>query len=192
MRQRDESKIEAIYKATLQLVREKGLAGTTMCDISKAASLATGTLYIYFSNKEELIRELFRKCRRHSEEHYFAGLPEGAAFEERLQKVFENVVKYKTAYFEVSVFIEQSYHSPFGCLADLKKKDQVLLPLFALIQEGINEKKIRKIDEDLVVSFMFGIINEMVKKAYFTKAKLTRAAVSDLYRLFWNGIKEAA
>jgi AcrR family transcriptional regulator len=56
---RDEHKIEQIFQATLVLVKEKGLAGITMGEIARAAKIATGTLYIYFESKEQLINELF-------------------------------------------------------------------------------------------------------------------------------------
>ena len=55
MKPRDENKILDIYRATLELVKETGLAGITMGQIAKEAGLATGTVYIYFNNKEDLI-----------------------------------------------------------------------------------------------------------------------------------------
>ena len=58
MKPRDDKKVEQIYKATLLLVTEKGLAGITMSEIAKEAGLATGTLYIYFKNKDELVNAL--------------------------------------------------------------------------------------------------------------------------------------
>jgi hypothetical protein len=40
------------------------VAGVTMGEIAREAGMATGTLYIYFKNKEELINYLFFDCRR--------------------------------------------------------------------------------------------------------------------------------
>ena len=71
MKLRDDKKTEQIFGAALGLVKEKGLAGITMCEIAKEAGLATGTLYIYFKNKEELINILFAECRKASVENYF-------------------------------------------------------------------------------------------------------------------------
>lgn len=189
VRQKDESKIEGIYHATLSLIKERGLAGITMGDISKAASVATGTLYIYFKNKEELIKALFVECRQQSAEHYFEGLSTCTTFEERLQKVFSNIIHYKMRYFEVSAFLEQVYHSPFVCMTDLKKKQKALTPLLDLIQEGIETKKIRPAEVDLIMAYMFGIIHEMVRKTYFANKKLSKATVDKLYSMFWSGIK---
>ena len=189
MRCKDDSKVDAIYRATLTLVKERGLAGITMCDISKEASIATGTLYIYFKNKDELIKALFTECRTKSTSFYFDGVDGDSSFEHRMQKLFRNIISYKMKNFEVSAFLEQSYHSPYVDLTDLKKKQKALNPLFHLVKEGIETKKIRSTEVELVVSYLFGIINEMVKKAYFSNKKITEPVVKELYGMFWNGIK---
>jgi len=89
----------------------------------------------------------------------------------------------------VSAFLEQSYHSPFLCMADLKKKDKALTPLQDLIREGIDAKKLKPVDVDLLIPFMFGILNEMVKKSYFSNKKLTPEVIDQLFGMFWDGIK---
>ena len=59
MRVKDFSKIDIVFKATLRLIQTQGIAGITMSKIAKESTLATGTLYIYFKNKEKGIK-LFR------------------------------------------------------------------------------------------------------------------------------------
>jgi len=181
--------VQAIYKATLCLVKDRGLAGITMCDISKEASIATGTLYIYFKNKDELIRELFAECRKKSARYYFEGMEGQRSFEERMQKIFRNIVSFKVKHFEVSAFLEQSYHSPYVNITDLKKKQKALSPLFDLIKEGMEKKKIKNTEADLIVSYLFGVVNEMVKKAYFSDKKLNDTIINQVYAMFWDGIK---
>ena len=58
-RVKDESKIEAIYNATLALVLKSGFAELNMAAVAKEAGIATGTIYTYFKNKETLINQLF-------------------------------------------------------------------------------------------------------------------------------------
>jgi AcrR family transcriptional regulator len=189
VRSKDETKVEAIYKATLTLVKDRGLAGITMCDISKQASIATGTLYIYFKNKDELIRALFTECRKKSAHYYFEDVEEQSSFEKKMERLFRNIICYKIKNFEVSAFLEQSYHSPYVDVIDLKKKQKALNPLFDLIEEGIEDKKIRDTEVQLIVSYLFGIVNEMVKKAYFSNKKITDTVIQEVYGMFWNGIK---
>ncbi|HUQ97067.1 MAG TPA: hypothetical protein VM010_05340, partial [Chitinophagaceae bacterium] len=136
------------------------------------------------------IKALFQECRLLSARHYFDGLDETAPFETRLQQVFKNIIHYKMVSFEVSAFLEQSYHSPFVCITDLKKKQKALLPLFDLLHEGIETKKLKPVEPDLLVSYLFGIINEMIKKAYFANKKLSPETIDQLYCMYWDGIRQ--
>jgi TetR/AcrR family transcriptional regulator, repressor of fatR-cypB operon len=189
VRCKDDSKVIAIYKATLSLVKDRGLAGITMCDISKEASIATGTLYIYFKNKDELIKALFTECRKKTARYYFEGIDEQLPFEDRMQKLFRNIICFKINHFEVSAFLEQSYHSPYVNAIDLKKKQKAMSPLFALIKEGMEKRKLKNTESQLVISYLFGIVNEMVKRAYFSNKKLTDTTIEEVYAMFWDGIK---
>ena len=51
---------EQILNAALIEFGERGLAGTRLEDIAKRAGLSKGTIYLYFSNKEAVFREMVR------------------------------------------------------------------------------------------------------------------------------------
>ncbi len=63
MRIKDLNKIDFIFKASLNLIFKDGIAGLTMAKIAQKAGIATGTLYIYFKNKEELVNELYKSVK---------------------------------------------------------------------------------------------------------------------------------
>ncbi|CAB50369.1 TetR/AcrR family transcriptional regulator [Pyrococcus abyssi] len=49
---------DKLVKAAKRLFAEKGFYRTTVDDIVKAAGVAKGTFYLYFSSKEEIIKEV--------------------------------------------------------------------------------------------------------------------------------------
>jgi hypothetical protein len=106
-----------------------------------------------------------------------------------MKKLFRNIVLFKIKHFEVSAFLEQSYHSPYVDVIDLNKKQKTMAPLRTLIKEGIETKKIKNTEVQLVVSYLFGIVNEMVKRAYFSNKKITDAIIDEVYIMFWDGIR---
>ena len=59
MPKRDESYMnrqrEMLAAAALDCFHQKGLTKTTMRDVAKMANVSLGTLYVHFSNKEELV-----------------------------------------------------------------------------------------------------------------------------------------
>ena len=59
MRSKDETKVQLILGTALKMIERVGLAGLKMSDLAKEAGVATGTVYIYFEDKNQLIRELY-------------------------------------------------------------------------------------------------------------------------------------
>jgi AcrR family transcriptional regulator len=56
--QQREAKREAILNASFELFRTRGLAGTTVEEITRSAGVAKGTFYLYFDTREDLIAQL--------------------------------------------------------------------------------------------------------------------------------------
>jgi len=57
-RQRDEQKKELIISSATKLFAEKGYHATSIQDIVAESGLSVGTIYLYFSNKEEIFNAL--------------------------------------------------------------------------------------------------------------------------------------
>jgi AcrR family transcriptional regulator len=55
-----EERPKQILDAALAVFAEHGLAAARLDDIAKRAGVSKGTIYLYFSNKEELFREVVR------------------------------------------------------------------------------------------------------------------------------------
>ena len=59
MRQRDESKRLAFLEATLREVAEFGFSGTSVASTARSAGVSPGTLYIYYADKDALLKAAF-------------------------------------------------------------------------------------------------------------------------------------
>ncbi len=57
-RQPPDVRREQILDAAARVLVERGLAATTMADVAEAASVAKGTVYLYFTSKAELLAGL--------------------------------------------------------------------------------------------------------------------------------------
>jgi TetR/AcrR family fatty acid metabolism transcriptional regulator len=58
---KDKEKLNNILNAALQLFSTKGFANTKMEDIAKKAGIATGTIYLYVKNKDEILEQMFNR-----------------------------------------------------------------------------------------------------------------------------------
>jgi AcrR family transcriptional regulator len=189
MRPKDDKKIALIFSATLELVEQIGVAGITMRQIARKAKIATGTLYIYFKDKNELINALFRDCRSSSIKIYFEGYNADELFATSFKKVWKNIVRHRIENFEEAVFIEQCYHSPFISESSREMGHRVIKPLYELMERGIREKHIKKLDTFLLLTFMVGSMTEMIRYARYSGKQFSEQMIEETFCLCWQGMK---
>ncbi len=63
MRKKDEKKYNQIIDSTTELILQVGLSGITMAKIAATAKVYPSTIYIYFTDKEDLLRHVFQHQR---------------------------------------------------------------------------------------------------------------------------------
>src|SRR6476661_6559746 len=117
-----------------------------MQSVAKEAGIATGTLYIYFENKETLIIRLFDVCVKNSASDFFKNYDSGSPFKVGFRVIWSNIVQHRVSRFDESIFIEQCFHSPFideDTKITLKKMFE---PLVQLLDRGKHEHLIKEID----------------------------------------------
>lgn len=190
MKIRDDKKTQQVYEAVLGLVKEKGLAGITMCEIAKSAKIATGTLYIYFKNKEELINNLFAECRRAAISSYFENYDPVLPFKSGFTTVWMNILKFRVENFEDIVFMDQCYHSPFINECTMTLNREMKKPLYKLIERGKEENVFKDADTISLLTFMIGTIHEGVKVAHYNQKPLTKSVIDSMFRMCWDGMKK--
>lgn len=70
--QRGQRRIEAILNAASDLFAQAGYANTTMVQIATRAGTAVGSLYQFFTNKEDILRALVERYVAHASEVFAA------------------------------------------------------------------------------------------------------------------------
>lgn len=80
-RRRPAERPDEILKAALEVFSEQGLAGARVEDIAARAGVSKGTLYLYFSGKEEVFREAVRAKVQRTMEGLAAAAPPGEPLE---------------------------------------------------------------------------------------------------------------
>ena len=189
MKLRDEHKIDQVFKATLKLVKEKGLAGITMQSVAKEAKIATGTLYIYFKNKDSIITSLFDHCVKNSATIFFQNYDASAPFKVGFQTIWSNIVQHRISRFEESIFIEQCFHSPYIDEETKTTLKKMFEPLLELLNRGKEQHIIKNADSFWLTSFMIGTINEIAKRITYFDKRLTKEILDLNFQMCWDGIK---
>ena len=191
MKQKDFSKIDIIFKATLKLIRDYGFAGLTMARIAKGSGMATGTLYIYFKNKEELINELYQSVEKRSSSRFFDGYDKSEPFRVCLRKVWMNYLKNRIENYDESVFMEQYYHSPNITVAQKRLAEAMKEPVYTIINRGKEEGFLNNsVDTEMMFSGMIGFIRELAYEHMGGRYILNDTRIERAFEINWKMIEK--
>lgn len=190
MRSKDERKIERIYNASLELISENGMAGLVMSKLAKKAGLATGTLYIYFKNKEELLHQLYLKLRKESQQRFMKGYDPETPFKAGIKQVWINYLKHRIHHYRESVFLEQYYRSPYITEEHKRMAEAMKQPVHHIIQRGKNEGLIKtQYDNEMIFLSLIGFIRELADEHVTKVYRLTEKKIQQAFELSWDTIK---
>lgn len=190
MRIKDDNKIRNIFKAGLKLILDTGIAGLTMSKLAKEAGIATGTLYIYFKSKEELLHSLYIKLNEESLERFMKGYDEKEPFRIGLKKVWINYLTHRIEHYEESVFMEQYYRSPYITSTHKQLAENMKHPVHQLIRRGKSEMLIKNnIDDEMLFLSLLGFIRELADEHVTKVYKLNKVRIEQAFQLSWDAIK---
>lgn len=105
-------KRKAIMDACLDLFCEKCYQDTSTASISQKAGVATGTLFLYFENKEELVNELYLQCKDELASYLEEGVWEHTTFKAQLRHVWDRNLEWKQLNERKLQFMVQFSSSP--------------------------------------------------------------------------------
>ena len=88
---KSEEKRNAILAAATEVIAERGLEAATSA-ISRAAGVAEGTLFTYFTSKDELLNALYREIKLELADTMMSDFPRRGAVRSRMQHVWDRYV----------------------------------------------------------------------------------------------------
>jgi AcrR family transcriptional regulator len=187
---KDDNKLEQIFEATIKLVAKEGLAGLTMNKIAQEAGIGTGTLYVYFKGKEELINALFLRVKTRSARCYLRNYDETEPFKVGFRKIWTNILEDKLHEHELSVFVEQCVLSPYLDECIRAEMGKVTAPFFAMMERGKKEHLVKEMDTMLLLSSVMGVIVEFVHMVKVGMVQPTKENIDACFTISWDAIKQ--
>jgi AcrR family transcriptional regulator len=191
MRKRDDSKEQLILNTALRMIHKAGMSGLKMSDLAKETGLATGTFYIYFKDKNELIRKLYIYLIEKTTSDLLTPIPKRDPLKIKIQKLAFNYLKVSLLHPEYDAFFEQYYRSPFYSETEAEKSTEnaLMQPIYDLVIQGQKEKIIKDIHAELLVTLVCGMLNELAKTAHYEQRLVTDEEWKDTFNVIWDGIK---
>jgi AcrR family transcriptional regulator len=184
---RDEAKEAAILAATLHEVEKVGLSGLSMEAVAKRAKVATGTVYIYFRNKDALVDALYLKTKQDLASLVFKEpeQPVRIAFARMCKGYLEYVLEHRAE----MVFMSQVAHSPYVSAPTKAAVELGVRPITDLLDRGKREALLKPLETSTMLFFLQGTLKEMANVLASKTKKERPAFLEDVVALCWDALK---
>lgn len=186
-------KYQKIIDAAIKVFAQKGFYNAKVNDVSKAADVADGTIYLYFKNKDDLLISIFE----HSMDYFFQKAKEAieplTCPKEQLKKFAELHLKLVEENQNLAIVLQVELRSSHKFMTEYRadKFFQYLKVLEDIIQVGQDKGVFRpEVSSSLVARIFFGAIDEAALEWILTKNKkyTLKDASNQIFDVFAKGL----
>lgn len=188
VRPKDNAKVEAIFEATIGLTGELGLDKLTISAIANRADIASGTLYIYFDGKEQLLNELYKSLMQKGTLSLLPSITH-LPLKKQLMSIWASVLKFRVVNSADVVFMHQFRYSSL-ISGEAKNLDERFLGhVSRLLNAGKKECIIKDVDNELLFPLLYGYVNSLARDMVSKNITLTETLIETTFGICWDAIK---
>ncbi len=161
---------EELLEVASRLFMENGISDTGVGDITDAADVARGTFYLYFTSKDHVVEELWKR--------YVAGFLDRIDSDIVCDHKLLDTIYMLTEYALENVHLHKIVYSTADSAAITRCRqsdERIILVLAELIEASLARRNVKDIRADLLASFVFfgvdgALHREIMKDGEFDKA----------------------
>ena len=163
MRTRDVNKEVIVKQKAIEMLVSQGVEGFGMNRLAKECGISVATLYIYYSDKEDLIRKVGVEIGKNFFEEMLVGFSSEMSFVDGLRKQWDNRSKYTINFPLQTDCIELLKHSTYGesifseITTDFKEE------MTKFITKSIEKKELLPITFEVFWSIAYGSLYSLLE-----------------------------
>lgn len=163
MRTRDTNKEEIVKRKAIEMLVNQGVEGFGMNRLAKECGVSVATLYIYYSDKDDLIRKIGIEIGKNFFEEMLAGFSSEMSFVEGLRKQWENRSKYTLTFTLETTCFELLKHSTYGdaILSEITTDFKIEMTKF--ITKAIEKKELVPVTFEVFWSIAYGSLYSLLE-----------------------------
>ncbi len=186
---KDSPKREQILAAALRLVSQHGFHGTSMSMLATEADCGAGTIYNYFSGKEELLEALYRKLKLEFVTAIMADDSQEQTLENRFMRMWQNIIHYFVAFPDKAAYFQQFHSSPYYNAESDVFTMEVLKPLLAVYAEAMQLGAIRSIPQPVLESLTIDLAISLARRHSNGEILLDEDLILETGQACWQSLK---
>lgn len=188
MRIKEEEKVNRIYRAAIKVINLEGFQGSSMSKIATDANVSPATIYLYFMNKDDMIKKLYIQLKLKMGKSYFSTESDLSPSKGTFRTIWLNHYQYVIENIEEYNFLENFSNSPL--IDHVEKEFNVdYCPVFeSLFNNSKSAKLIQPLHNDIIYSLLFAPISQMVKKSKSLDTILSTNELIQIFEASWRAV----
>ncbi|RVT72310.1 TetR/AcrR family transcriptional regulator [Flavobacterium sufflavum] len=163
MRTRDSNKEEIVKQKAIALLVEKGIEGFSMNRLAKESNISVATLYIYYSDKEDLIKKIGIEIGKNFFDEMSKDFSPSMSFKEGLYKQWENRIRFaQSKPLEVNCW-ELLTHSSYGEYILEKSLLDFKITMGSFFRNSVEKKELIPISKEIFWSVAYGPLYSLLR-----------------------------
>ncbi len=186
MTERPQDKKAAVFAAALALIAEQGFTGAPMAQIAERADVAVGTIYRYFTGKDDLVNALYLDIKARLAAHTLHGYADGMPIREAFTLLLGNTVRYLSDHPAEVSFTEQYENSPIITDATRQDFSRMAGPLRELFARARAQGLLKDLPSEVLLALVSGAVLALVKLQRPGTARLDDATLDTALEAIWD------
>ncbi len=182
-------KRQAILKAAQTLLAQYGFHGFSMKQLAREAGIAAGTVYLYFQDKESVIRELHREIIIHLGREWFADTGDLKAPRDQFQDYWLKLWDICTRNPDRVMCKNQFDNLPPASFQALAENTQEgFQPLYALLRTAREQKLLKPLPDEVLLCLGMETCVALARKQVMGLIELDETTLKQAAAASWDAI----
>lgn len=179
-------KKKAIFESTLALVRKYGFHGTPMSMIAKESGVATGTIYHYFTSKEQLLNELYVYVKGLTIQYVESRIGKDLNYKEEFFCTWRLLYQYYARNSSILLFYEQYVNSPYN---SEKRPHNFQGKFFEFLERGRQGGELKDVKTEVLVALFVGSAIATAKLRAYGCISFSEDDLNQTLDMLWIAMK---
>lgn len=183
-------KREQYLNSALKLFVANGVKNTSTAAIAKEAGTASGTFFLYFPTKQDLVHELVLKIGKEQSDYIKSILTDPLPARETFYTIWNGSVTWFMDNMEAYQYIRQIRDSGLISTEVVRESEAFFDYYFEAIQKGLTERVIKPYPLELIGSLLYQDIVAVMNLIGAEEGTAKREEYIQLgFDIFWGGIR---
>lgn len=165
MRTKDYDKKAAILQTAGTMINEEGISSVSMSKVAKAANISSSTIYVYFVDKDDMLKQVYLVNKQDLATALVAGVSENGSSIDMIKTFMTSLAAFGMNHYEQLSIIEQFNNSPMLDKLQIDSREELagFNPLFVATDKGIQAGELKPVNHDTILTFAYMPVVAYVK-----------------------------